>query len=62
MSAQLPRDRPTCSVEEIEPIVITDKMVEAAVYELKYGEARDLADIAHAIYVAMVTEDRLSRR
>jgi hypothetical protein len=62
MSYDSSRQAGTEKIEEIEPIEITPEMIEAAVYELKYGEAREPSDIARAIYVAMVTEDRLSRR
>ncbi|WP_181183187.1 hypothetical protein [Mesorhizobium sp. B3-1-7] len=62
MSYDPGRQAGTEKTEEIEPIEITPEMIEAAVYELKYGEARELADIARAVYVAMVTEERLARR
>ena len=48
----------TCPDENSREIFISALMIEAGVYELKYGEGKSLHDQVRSIYLAMVLESR----
>jgi hypothetical protein len=45
---------------QIEEIIISSKMIEAGVYEAKSHTLGDLENLVHSIFIAMITEQRMS--